>query len=102
MKTQQEKCYRCPGTYHRAGDHKVNSSDKKNECQNLVEEPSAAQRKQETVYNLRAAGVGAPPSVGGVVPTDHKKEKLQYAFRLVRTNSLKEGAMWHVCRKPEL
>jgi hypothetical protein len=48
--------------------------------------------EEEITDRLSAGAVGALASFGISVLTDHKK-KWQQAYRLLRTSSLKEGAM---------
>jgi hypothetical protein len=90
---------------HRAGDHKASRRvfcwNSKNECQDTVEEPATAKAKEETTSCLRTRDVGALTTLRSMTCTDWQIKR-RYACRLLDTSSLKEGAMWHVCRKPEL
>jgi hypothetical protein len=69
--------------YRRAGNRKVNRRvfdwTKGNECLDIVEGSAPSETKEET---------------SKAQPLD--KKKWLYACRLFGTNSLKEGAMWHV------
>jgi hypothetical protein len=46
----------------------------KNECQNILEEPTAAQTKEEIAHNLRAMYVGALITLRTFACTDQKKD----------------------------
>jgi hypothetical protein len=48
--------------------------------------------EEDTTDSLYAATAGAPATFGSSVPTNQKK-KWQYAYRLLKTRNLKEGAM---------
>jgi hypothetical protein len=52
-------------------------------------------RMEETRDSLRAGAVGAPTTQGSFAATEQKRRKEQYGYRLLGTNSLKEGAMRH-------
>jgi hypothetical protein len=59
-----------------------------------VKKPATFQTKEETTDNLRAGDVGGPSTLKSYVPTNRKK-KWQYAYKLLETIRLKEGAMRH-------
>jgi hypothetical protein len=63
MTGNQEKSQWSPETDPRAEERRTNSrvfcQDLKNEWQDLVEEPAAAQAKEETAHSLRDGDVGA-------------------------------------------
>jgi hypothetical protein len=49
-------------------------------------------RKGNIAHSLRARAAGVPPAFRSFARTDQKKKKWKYVFRLLGTNSLKEGA----------
>jgi hypothetical protein len=51
---------------------------KKNESQDIVEEPAATKEEEQTAHSLRVRDVGAPTTLGTFTCTDQKKKKWWY------------------------
>jgi hypothetical protein len=89
-----------PRTNLPAGDseahRRVFREDSKNECKDVLEEPTTAQAKEKTTSSLRARDVEAPATLE-ILRAPPGKEEIAVCLRLIGTSSLKGGANWHVC-----
>jgi hypothetical protein len=81
-----------------AGSDKANSQASwqapENEWEDIVEKLAHSQIKEETVDSLHTGAVGSLATFVSSVPTNWKM-KWWHTYRLLRTRSLKVGAMWH-------
>jgi hypothetical protein len=77
MSRKHVTCYRGHQAGSYAGDRQDSSGvfyqDSKNECQDIVEEPTTAHVKEETTHSLRARDVAALVTLGSFFWTDQKR-----------------------------
>jgi hypothetical protein len=101
MTAKQGKCQQSPQTVHRAEGHQAGScffhQDSKNKCQDTAGEPATALvEKKKYRTQLKGQICRNTSHFQKFCPHQREKEEMAVRLRLLRTNSLKEGAMWHI------